>query len=365
VAGDSVYLIGRNFADQQTMMCQFGSTLVQAAYINASVVECRTPIAASGTLEVFVTNDLERFSNGFHFGVKAFTASDDRVLNVAGAGIVWPGHTGPTRSVVPRDYDGSVVPAELTIALLFTSAWRTGAIAATELAVAAARGSGLLPFTNLTWRYYDVTAALDTSLTVPVLQSTMRAIRAEIGGSFVGVVGPAESFLCIALANLSAHSPAPWPIVSPGASSVALSLHSNFPTFLRMTGSDAVRCAALAAALQQLLPALLQRGLVDEQRMSIILILSDDAEYAGLVSAFETALRSTELTISARVLLPVAAELGLIATLAAPVCASDDKTLVVLTPSSTTADLLLQCSLNSTRFARTCRECGAPADIVT
>lgn len=207
VAGANVFIIGRNFANQVTMQCRFGDALVLASYLNDSCVECRTPITANGILDVFVTNDATRYSNGFQFGVLAYTAVRlQQALDVAGAGIVWTGHTRPSTSLVPFDFDGSVVPAALSIALLFTSSWRQSATATVDMALAAVRASGsILPFTNFSARFYDISAALDPTLMTSVLSRTMRSVRDDAGDAFVGVIGPAERLVCCARAALSSR----------------------------------------------------------------------------------------------------------------------------------------------------------------
>ncbi len=370
VAGDSVLVVGANFANAVSMQCQFGGARVLAAYINDTAVTCRTPVAAAGVLDVFVTNDLVRYSNGFQFGFIAYEPVQlGGGLDVAGAGIVWTGElTDSSSTAVPADFDGTVVPPRLTIALVFTSYWASAAVAAAELALGAVRRSPrLLPFTNLTWRYYDVTPGLvDPTATTAVLGGAIADIRRDIGDEFLGIVGSAESGVCIPLANMSAAAPAPWAEVSPTATNPALSSRARFPYFLRDAPSDEFQGVALAAALQRFAGPLVQRGLMAPQALAVVVIHSDDAYSAGVTSAFVAALASTQVTVSLDVLLQLApyaalspsGQAAFLARILEPVCASADKTLVILLPIAMTADLLVAgyraCNLNATRCVRAC-----------
>lgn len=143
-------------------------------------------------------------------------------------------------------------------------------------------------------------------------------------------------------------------MVSPAATSPALSATASFPYFVRDVQSDAVLPRALAAALQQVAPALTQRGLISVNRMTVVLIHSDDAEHVQLAGMFVAALESsTQLAVGLRVQLPGAAAAESLAALVAPVCASDDRTLVALLPEPAVLNLIdvghSLCGLNSTR----------------
>ena len=369
VAGDTLVIIGSNFINVVTMQCLFGEVVVPAVVINASAVSCLAPAVPDGVVDVFVSNDGVRWSNGWQFGIAAYEPIlMGHDLDRLGTGIVWPG-ASPRHATVPLDFDNSVMPRALALAVFVTS---TGAArAGDELAVSMAlRGVAatplLLPYTTLRCAYYDASPALDAAPgAVPgILAALVGAARGALGDELVGIVGPAESPLALALATLLAAGPSP-PLVqfSSRASSPALSDASQYPYFVRDVPSDALQGSALAAVIASYIPGLIEHGLMDAARRSVTLLRADDAYSAGIGASFAAAVVGTLAAVGPQVVIDLAAynalpsapaqHAWLVAQLQA-VCAAQEHTIVGLFPGEITGAVMAAgsraCNLTSNSY---------------
>jgi hypothetical protein len=249
VSGTVIYVVGTNFVNAITMQCRcvvgagrcrwsqvclvfvfvvryrscdvraaavplrFSGVIVPASHLNDTVVSCEAPILADALVDVFVTNDGVRYSNGFQFATLAYQpVVAGSALGSAGAGVVW---SGPSQhAAVPFDFDGSVMPRSLTLAFVLTGSDLVGFDPMTELVIRAALAAVqasplLLPFTELRYKFYSADAAFNAAVADKprLLGDIVAQIHADLGDEFVGVVGPYESSLSIPLATISAASP--------------------------------------------------------------------------------------------------------------------------------------------------------------
>jgi ABC-type branched-subunit amino acid transport system substrate-binding protein len=209
-----------------------------------------------------------------------------------------------------------------------------------------------------------VNAAAAGPARVAAIATAVGAIRADLGASFLGIIGPFQSALSIAIAASSKASAVPWVQMSPASTSPALSGSTQFPYFLRDVPSDAFQGTALAAVLQRFSTTFVQVGLVDPTRRTIAVIHTDDAYAVGVYAQFVAALSqlaSGVLNIGVVVTLPLAAYIAVAAAdkseylqnFLAPVCASNDHVIVGIVSTYTVAVLAAgsaACGMTDSRF---------------
>ena len=367
-AGGYVYITGKEMLVAVTMKCRFGGSAdVPAVVLSDAKIMCIVPPLPNGNIDVFITNDGVRFSNGFalrSLGMQSVQMGGS--LDTAGRGIVWPFGLS---SVVPVDFDSRSAPRELTIAVFVLSSAVNLSTPPLNAAMAAAHASPvLLPYTKLNWRLYDaepVNAAAAGPARDAAIAAAVGAIRADLGASFLGILGPFQSALSIAIATASKASAHPWAQMSPASTNPALSDSAAFPYFVRPVPSDAYQGTALAAVLQRFSTTFVQVGLVDPTRRTIAVIHTDDAYAVGVYTQFVAALSqlaSGVLNIGVVVTLPLAAYIAVAAAadknaylvnLLAPVCASNDHVIVGIVSTYTTAVLAAgsaACGMTDARF---------------